>query len=137
MIPDRIRVTHPEGGREMTKQAERDAADINVIMRLWKVNGVAPMTGATPRYGDFGDGIDYHECKNRLLQADADFAALPADVRSHVDNDPGAFLDMFSDPEKVEELVELGLVPERIPPTEDTPAVPVPPVEPDAEPVPE
>lgn len=126
----------PGGGRMMTKQAERDACDINVIMRRWKVTGVAPVTGASPRYGDFSDGVDYHDALNRCKQADADFADLPADVRSHVNNDPGEFLDMVSDPERVSELEALGLVPKRNPVNLDEREEPEAPAEPAPEPVP-
>lgn len=131
---ERVRVLHPAGGRQMTKLAEQESSDINVIMRRWKTTGMIPVKGETPVYGDFGSGIDYHVAMNRVRQAAEDFAALPADVRSHVQNDPGAFLDMVFDPERIDELVELGLVTERIPVKPDTP--PEPP-EPAPEPVPE
>jgi len=112
---DRVAVRHPEGGRVMTKAAEQESSDINVIMRRWKVSGVAPVTGQSPRYGDFASGLEYHEAMNRVRQASEDFDALPSDVRSHVRNDPGEFLDMVFDPERVDELVQLGLVTERNP----------------------
>lgn len=122
---ERVRVFHPSGGQLMVKRAEQAASDINVIMRRWKSSGVAPVMTATPQYGDFSSGVDYHSGVNALLAAEKDFAALPSEVRKRVDNDPGQFLDMVADPDGLTELIDLGLAVDRIPD-------PKPPVEPEA-----
>lgn len=129
----RVRTFHPEGGEMMTKQADKDGCDINIILKNNLITGVIPVTTKTPFYGDFSEGADFHDASNRLLLAQADFAALPSALRKHVDNDPGAFLDLISDPDRRAELVDLGLTDAHIPPQADpapvvppTPAVPNP-----------
>lgn len=120
------RVFHPKGGESRVKQSDRDASDINVIVRKWRATGVAPVGARTPRYGDFSSGIDYHAALNHLNGAQGDFDALPAAVRKHCGNDPGNFLDMVENPERRAELEELGLVPERVPGAPDKEPDPAP-----------
>ncbi len=129
MISDHDRVFHPSGGEMLTKQSERDATDVNLIMDSWVHAGAAVaghMNLSPGVYGDFSSGIDYHEALNRVKDAEASFMDLPAKVRGHVDNDPGKFLDMVFDPERREELEGLGLVaPEEPVVSEEVPKVPV------------
>jgi hypothetical protein len=107
---DRIKVTHPEGGVSMTKQADKEGQDINRLMNNWISHGQPPPPAGQLTYGDFADYADFHTMVNRQMAAQEQFDALPAVVRRHVDNDPGKFLDMVRDPERVGELEELGLI---------------------------
>ncbi len=108
----RERFFHPEGGVSLTKQGAVAATDINLIMEKWQKHGaaVAHLNRGQAMWGDFSSGVDYHEALNSIRGAQRDFAALPSKVRAHVDNDPGAFLEMVFDPERREELERLGLV---------------------------
>lgn len=124
VVLERRRITHPAGGRVMTKQADKQAADINFIIKRWREQGVVQQSTREPFYGDFSAGVDYHGASSRLLAAQASFDGLPSSVRKHVDNDPGKFLDLVGDPDRVGELRELGLLPEM------DPVKTVPPVEP-------
>lgn len=127
------RVTHPEGGRLMTKQAGKDAADINLIMKKYIAHGVPPLAnGRTPHYGDFTDADGYMSAMMAIRQAEGDFMRLPSRVRAHVDNDPAKFIEMVFDPERRAELEELGLVAEAAPAA----APPSKPPDPDPEPEP-
>ncbi len=109
---ERVVVTHPEGGESMTKQSMAAATDVNLIMEKWHKHGaaVAHLNRGQAMWGDFSSGVDYAEALNSIRDAQRDFAALPAKVRAHVDNDPGEFLEMVFDPERREELERLGLV---------------------------
>jgi len=110
----RRRVTQPEGGRMMTKQAEAAETDINAIIRRHRQMGAPfPTEGGT--YGDFSTGLDFHASLNRVREAELTFNLLPAEVREFCSNDPGRFLDLVGDPAKREELVKLGLVEAAIP----------------------
>lgn len=114
MRVERVRVCHPSGGPQLTKLAEQDSTDINLIMDSWIGSGGAlpgRLNPAVGRYGDFSSGMDYWSALTAVKQAESDFAALPPKIRNHVENDPGNFLDMFDDPARRDELVELGLVP--------------------------
>lgn len=129
-MTERLRVVHPEGGRLMTKQAPKDETNANVIMEKWIQQGQFPRGPAgTPMYGDFSSGLSYQECLDRVSQAQIEFQALPSRVRTACKNDPAEFLEMCSDPGKLEELRALGLAeadePERIVKVEITnPVVP-------------
>ncbi len=110
---ERLRVFHPSGGPVLTKQSEKDSTDVNLIMDSWVHAGAAVAGHLNPHpgaYGDFSSGIGYHEALDAVRDAERSFAALPTKVRTHVDNDPGKFLDMCFDPERREELERLGIV---------------------------
>ncbi len=112
MRHERERVVHPEGGEKLTKESLAGATDVNTLLERWMKHGeaVVHLNQAKGAWGDFSSGSDYQEALNTIYAAQRDFAALPADVRSHVDNDPGEFLEMIFDPERREELERLGLV---------------------------
>lgn len=116
-MPERKRIQHPGGGESMTKQADANAADANVLVRRW-VQG-EPVYGAQrpPEYGDFSDGLSYHECMNRVRQAELDFMSLPAPVRRLCDNDAGRFLDIVHSSEGRAFLEGAGLLPATAPKT--------------------
>ncbi len=112
-MSERGRVFHPSGGPLLVKRSEQDATDVNLIMDSWIHAGAAVaghMNRAQGAYGDFSSGIDYHSALDAVKEAEKAFAKLPPKVRSHVDNDPGKYLDMLYDPDRREELEELGIV---------------------------
>lgn len=108
----RGRVFHPSGGKQMTKESLTEGTDVNKIMERWHQHGaaVAHLNRGQAMWGDFSSGVDYQGALNSIHEAQRDFAALPSDVRAHVDNDPGKFLELVFDPERREELERLGLL---------------------------
>lgn len=107
----RARVSHPTGGRSRTKQSDALESDINKIINKFVAHIHVPEPGAPlPTYGDFSNVDDYHASMNKVRSAQQEFANLPAAVRHHVNNDPGEFLNLVHDPERIGELEELGLV---------------------------
>lgn len=95
--------------KSLTKQAMRDQVDVNNIVRRYTEVGAVPQMRQDARYGDFSHGEDYHSIMNRVTAAQSDFMELPAAVRQHFQNDVGQLLDAMADPDRDEELVELGL----------------------------
>lgn len=105
------RVSTPVGERSRTKQSFAEESDVNAIMRKYLATGIIEhQNREAPRYGDFTNADDYLSAVNRIKSADASFAALPAKVRDHVENDPAKLLALVFDPERREEAAELGLV---------------------------
>lgn len=99
-------------GDTMTQQNFKDECDINTIMSKYRENGVLEhVTRFRGQYGELPDEVDYHNSANLVLEAEEMFAALPAKVRNHCDNDPAKFLQMVHDPERRDELEQLGLLP--------------------------
>lgn len=112
----RLRVTQPEGGKVMVKQAMRDEVDASRIMEKWIKLGQFPRGApGQPMYGDFTSGQDYHGALSRVRQIEEEFMALPSRVRTRCRNDPGEFLQLCSDPKNLEELRELGLAEQDVP----------------------
>lgn len=95
----------------MAQQHFREECDINNIMARYEKTGLiehAARFGG--RYEDVTAGLDYHEACNMIIRAQEAFATLPARVRAHFDNDPAAFLAAVEDPDRKDELRELGLL---------------------------
>lgn len=112
----RKRVTHPEGGKLMTKQSMAAETDVNHIMQRWIAHGIAPLAGGKqPAYGDFSNSIDFHSALNQVMEAQDEFQRLPAHIRDHCHNDPGEFLDLVYDQTRQPELIALGLKPDTVP----------------------
>lgn len=128
---ERVRVLADTVGPSRTKQSFKGESDANAIMRKYLSTGIPPtyVNRAQAVFGDFSSGEDYTALMNKVVQADAAFAALPSRVRDYCANSPARFLDLIFDPSRRPELVKLGLVTEAAPAPE---APPAPPVEPPA-----
>lgn len=98
-----------------TLQSQKDDANINNILKKYAKTGVLPsLIKQDPKYGDFSEGINYHDAMNVVLFAQEQFAGLSADVRKRFGNDPQLFMEFCNDPKNAEEMVSLGLA-ERTP----------------------
>lgn len=100
-----------EGGGEMlTKQADKDSADINIIVRTYGTSGqFANVNPIEPRYQDNTAVVDLIEATNRVNEAREQFMSLPAHVRALANNDPIQFLEMLTDEGAFEALKAAGL----------------------------
>jgi len=92
------------------QQHQADEADINTIVRRFGVSGVLPAAARAPSYDDFSEVVDFHTAQLAIRRAQESFMALPADVRTRFDNDPGLFVDFCSEESNREELRKMGLV---------------------------
>lgn len=97
-----------------TKQSFKEESDINAIMRryLSGQTDVVMRRRTEPRYGDFTSASDFFTAMTKVKEAEMLFMELPAEVRAHVDNDPGKLLELVFDPERREECAALGLLSE-------------------------
>lgn len=129
---DRIAVKHPGGGREMTKQSHALETDINQLLARWLTTGQINVTAKEPTYGDFSGVGDYHDAMNRVIAAQEEFNALPAQLKKACGQDPGILLEMMKDPDQREELEKLGLAKAKTP--AETPVAPEAPETPEAPP---
>lgn len=94
----------------LAQQHARDECDINTIVRRFGLTGELPNNVRVPRYGDFTAVSDYQTAMNMVMEANAAFMELPAEVRSRFNNDPGALVDFISDDSNRAEAEKLGLV---------------------------
>lgn len=101
-----------------TQQQFKDEADINVLVRRFRLTGELPQGVAVPTYGDFDAAGDYHAAMNVMRAADEAFMQMPADLRFRFGNDPNKFLEFVHDEKNRSEAERLGLVLPR--PTSDS-----------------
>jgi len=128
------RVTTPVGSETKTKQSMAEACDVNAIIRRFKSTGsMEHVREAAGVYGDFANVDEYHHALNRVRRAEEHFEGLSARVREKCGNDPAELVDLYTDPDRYEDLVELGL----LPPVTNSPVTTDPEPEPAAEPDPE
>lgn len=101
----------PEDEPVLTQQHFRQECDINEIVRRFGITGELPEPWAAPRYGDFTQVTDFHSAQNMVLEAQAAFDALPAELRERFGHDPQALLEFLDDGGNRAEAIELGLIP--------------------------
>lgn len=115
MFRPRERVITDTGSVSRTKQAMKKDCDINLIVERHASTGLWDhLTPTAPMYGDFSQSVELQEAIELVDAAEATFDALPANVRSVVDNDPVKFAAALADEGLFRELVEAGM-----PATED------------------
>lgn len=94
----------------LTKQAFKDECDINKIVANYDRTGLLThVSSAVARYGDFTEVNEYQESLNTVLRAQRDFEGLPADIRKRFHNDPGEFFEFATNPDNLDQMVEMGL----------------------------
>lgn len=98
-------------GKSMTVQDQKDACDINIILRKGlssvPLNPTAPRR--TPMFDDFTNGCDYEEAQIRIANMNSDFMSLPSHMREAFDNDPAKLIDALTDESQKDKLIELGV----------------------------
>lgn len=107
---ERRRVQFKTKGPTLTKQAMRDACDINRIMKRYQKTGLIEHVKQGGTYGDFTDVKSYHEAMNQVLAANEAFMTLAAELRARFNNDPSKMIEFLTDPANIKEAEELGLI---------------------------
>lgn len=132
MARKKIVSTFPDPGR--TQQHFKEECDVNNIVKRFAQTGVYDHVAAgIPRYAHCSSQ-SFTEAKFMIAEINSHFERLPAETRRHFENDPEKFVAAHEDPERRDELVELGLA-EPLPESENEPdEAPDPPV---ADPPPE
>ena len=94
----------------LAQQHFKEECDINTILERFNITGMLPQSPLSPRYGDFNGIGDYHTALNRVIAAQEEFEALPAQIRQRFDNDPSKLIEFLEDENNRPEAEELGLV---------------------------
>ncbi len=94
----------------LAQQHYKEECDINSILQKFNVTGLLPEAPLSPRYGDFTGIGDYHTALNRVIAAQDEFEALPAQIRARFLNDPANLIEFLDDPKNRSEAEQLGLV---------------------------
>lgn len=98
-------------GASLTKQEFREECDITAILRRFGQDGIVPISaGQQGIFMDLASLPQFHDAMNLCAAANEAFDALPANVRSRFDNEPGKLVSFISDVSNKEEAVKLGLI---------------------------
>lgn len=93
-----------------TQQQFTDTCDINKIMERWINTGqVTHINRKTGIYGDFSEIQSFDQALNQILDAEAQFMEMPAELRDRFNNDAGQLIRFMDDPKNLEEGRQLGL----------------------------
>lgn len=96
-----------------TRQCDRAKCDVNNIMAKYEQTGLIDHVHSQPaQYGDFSNVGTYQEALNKIMLAQNQFDALPADLRKQFDNNPAEFVDFVMNPENQQQCQKMGLLSE-------------------------
>lgn len=100
----------------LTQQEFKESCDINNILAKFSVQaqalGVDPsllMPQDQGTYGDFSNLDDFQTAQNKIAFLKDQFSNLPSDVRRKFGDDLNTFMSAISDPNRIDELGELGV----------------------------
>lgn len=94
----------------LTRQSEKDDADINVLLNRFVRTGLMPQDEREPLFIDVSDVGDYRQIRDHINRSTDYFNTLDAKVRAKFNNDPAEFLDRLVDPANKQEFVDLGIL---------------------------
>lgn len=105
-----------------TIQSAKDEADINVMVRRFKITGVISGVSMPPALTEFAEAFDFQSAMNVIRRATESFSAMSAETRAEFNNDPARFVSFCSSKDgkgklkNLERMREMGLaVPEKAP----------------------
>lgn len=100
----------------LTQQEFKESCDINNILAKFAVQaqalGVEPsqlMPQDQGTYGDFSNLDDFQTAQNKIAFLNDQFSNLPSNVRRKFGDDLNTFIGAISDPNRIDELGELGV----------------------------
>jgi phage internal scaffolding protein len=97
--------------QSLTKQAGKEACDINNIINKYAKTGIIThLSKKAGSYADYSKASSYHESMNLVLEAQEQFNELPAELRFRFQNDPYHFLEFVNNPENIPEMQKMGLL---------------------------
>lgn len=97
------------------KHSFKEEADINTIVKRFKLTGQLPENIRMPVSADFTEILDFQTAMNAIRAGEESFAAMPSNVRARFQNDPARFVEFCLDPENQAEAEKMGLVAPRKP----------------------
>lgn len=103
-----LKALSPEYKDGRTKQAFKDATDINkILVKAAKTGAVNHLSRYQPEYGDFTDMPDLLEAHQRLERANQIFNELPGEIKREFGQSPEAFFAFANDPANIDKLKQM------------------------------
>lgn len=107
----RRRLGNESYAREMlggkTRQQDKDACDVNLIMARYMKTGLLPPVRSIPQYMDVSEIGDLRTTLERIREAEAFFRTLPATERERFNHNVNEFLSAPETEEGREKLAKL------------------------------
>lgn len=120
-----LRVQEINDQPTLARQEFKKDCDINEIIKKYKKTGqITHIAANQGKYLDLTGVTDYHDSMNKVLKAQDAFNSLPSVLRNRFKNDPSKLLEFIQDDKNYNEASELGLVPKKQKPVEETPKTP-------------
>ena len=112
---EKVKVQSINDDPTMTKQALKDDADVNKIIK--KYNRVDLMKQAYELEAIYGeiDSQDLQEAMNKVIAAEQAFEQVPSEIREQFGNDPGRWIDYATNKENLEQMRAWGFAPRKEP----------------------
>lgn len=98
------------------QQSDKDASDINLIIKRYCECGVCPTCSAKEPISEelaMLSGEDFNSMMQKMAQVNNQFNELPSDVRKKFGNNPANMLEFIQDPNNRKEAEKLGLIERR------------------------
>lgn len=100
----------------IVKQSDADHCDINAIMARYNGGGdLTHINNTLAKFGDFSNAQEFTDACNAIGEAESAFAAMPAELRDAMGNDPEEFLRRMEDPEYRERFQQMGAYDPKLP----------------------
>jgi hypothetical protein len=99
-----------ENVTDLTKQHFKEETDINNIMAKYEANGTITHINSHPaQFGDFSNVNDLQDAMHKVWAAQAQFDALPSELRLQFNNSPVEFYEKLTTATH-DDLREYGLI---------------------------
>lgn len=103
-------------GKGITKQANKDECDVNLILAKYQKTGIITHRQQfEPQYDD-ATGVDFQTAMNLVKSSEAMFNELPSSVRRQFRDSPIEFMNFVNDPANQDAMIEMGLATSNIEP---------------------
>lgn len=122
----RVSIDLSKGGR--TKQSFQFEGDPNTLMKQFSKSGdkdIFKVTQAIARHGDFSEIPDFFSALLQVQAVQEEFESLPSKIRNAVNNSPEELFELLTDPARIDEAIELKLIPPNSKEALDIPLTPV------------
>lgn len=105
---ERVALHCPE--ETLTEQHHVDACSTSTILKQYDRTGlITHVNRSVASYGDYTEVNEYQEALNMTIRAQNAFDELPSTVRKKFHNDPGEFFEFATNPDNLDEMIDLGL----------------------------
>lgn len=106
---DNVRVPFETVGPSLTDPIFAEDLKIQNMVKKYDSQNLLELGRKSPQYIDFTNVVDLHSAMDMVNEANETFQEIPSDIRERFQNDPQTFYKFVTDPNNLNELVDMGL----------------------------